>query len=304
MPNLRGGQKLIAPKQQMTIFSDKSFSQKLERTEARTSADFVETRARLLPESGAEWIEVAGVYAMFDGIESPSTQTFGLGVFDEIGDAEMDAIEAFFRKHDAPVFHEVSPLADAAIVTLLNERGYQPIELTSVMYQPINGAKSVDLPTNPQIKTRIITKDEVNLWAQTSANGWRSELEELADFLFGFAQIGAQCASAFPFIAELDGKPISTGTLFIYDDVAFLAGASTVPEGRKRGAQNALLTARLRYAAEQGCTIAMMGASPGSSSQRNAQKNGFLIAYTRTKWQLKNSLSLLEAASFAAKEKL
>jgi len=271
----------------MTIFSDKFFSQKLERTEARTNADFVETRAKLSPTSGAEWIEVAGAYAMFDGIESPCTQTFGLGVFDEITATEMETIEAFFKKHDAPVFHEVSPLADAVIIALLNERGYQPVELTSVMYQPIDGAVAINTPTNPQIETRIITKDEVDVWAQTSANGWSSEMEGLADFMFEFGQISAQCAGAFPFLAELDGKPISTGMLFIYDDVAFLAGASTVPEGRKKGAQNALLAARLRYAAGQGCIVAMMGASPGSSSQRNAEKNGFRIAYTRTKWQLK-----------------
>jgi hypothetical protein len=111
-------------------------------------------------------------------------------------------------------------------------------------------------------------------------------MEGLADFMFQFGQIGAQCPNAFPFIAELDGKPISTGTLFVYEDVAFLAGASTVPGERKKGAQNALLAARLRYAAERGCKIAMMGASPGSQSQMNAEKNGFRIAYTRTKWQL------------------
>jgi hypothetical protein len=29
----------------------------------------------------------------------------------------------------------------------------------------------------------------------------------------------------------------------------------------------------------------MMGALPGSNSQRNAERNGFQIAYTRTKWQ-------------------
>ena len=76
--------------------------------------------------------------------------------------------------------------------------------------------------------------------------------------------------------------------LFIYEDVAILAGASTIPEGRRQGAQLALLDARLNYAAEHGCKIAIMGASPGSQSQRNAEKNGFHIAYTRTKWQLKN----------------
>jgi len=65
-----------------------------------------------------------------------------------------------------------------------------------------------------------------------------------------------------------------------------LAGASTVPEGRRQGAQLALLDARLRHAAAHGCDLAMMCAAPGSASQRNAERNGFRIAYTRTKWQL------------------
>lgn len=269
------------------IYSDKNLSQKLERTEARSNADFVEAHARMFPESGAEWTEVGGVYAMFDGVESPLTQTFGLGIFDEITGAEMERIEAFFKKHNAPVFHEVSPLAGLALVELLNERGYQPIELSSVMYRPLDSKAAPDLRINPQIKTRIIKKGEEHLWAQTSANGWKTEGEGLADFMFQFGQICAATDGGVPFLAELAGEPISAGMLYIYDDVAVLAGASTVPEGRRQGAQNALLDARLRFAAEQGCTIASMGALPGSQSQRNAEKNGFRIAYTRTKWHLK-----------------
>ncbi|HYO16464.1 MAG TPA: hypothetical protein VE685_24980 [Thermoanaerobaculia bacterium] len=34
------------------------------------------------------------------------------------------------------------------------------------------------------------------------------------------------------------------------------------------------------------CDLAMMCAHPGSASQRNAERHGFRIAYTRTKWQL------------------
>ena len=34
---------------------------------------------RLHPESGATWIECAGAYAVFDGVNSPVTQSFGLG---------------------------------------------------------------------------------------------------------------------------------------------------------------------------------------------------------------------------------
>jgi hypothetical protein len=269
------------------IFSDRILSQKLERSEARANAAFVEARAKFSPETGAEWIEIAGAYAMFDGVESPITQTFGLGVFDEITDKELDEIEAFFRQHGAPVFYEVSPLADASLIVLLNERGYQPIELTSVLYQEIETENRLGLPINPEIKTRIIEAGEEEIWAQTSADGWATEAENLSEFMLNFGRISADCEGGFPFIAELEGKPISTGMLFIYDDVAILAGASTIPEGRRKGAQNALLDARLKFAKVQGCRVAMMGALPGSGSQRNAEKNGFRIAYTRTKWQLK-----------------
>ena len=40
-----------------------------------------------------------------------------------------------------------------------------------------------------------------------------------------------------------------------------------------------------RYAAEHGCDLAMMVAEAGSESQRNAERQGFRIAYTRMKWR-------------------
>ena len=52
------------------------------------------------------------------------------------------------------------------------------------------------------------------------------------------------------------------------------------------GAQAALLDTRLAYAASVGCELAMMGALPGSASQRNGERQGFRIAYTRIKWRL------------------
>lgn len=268
------------------IFSDLQLSQKLERTEASANAAFVESRAEISPESSAEWIEVAGAYAMFDGVESPLTQTFGLGLFEKITNAELDKIEAFFKKHEAPVFHEVSPLAGLDLVALLNERNYQPIELTSVMFQSLETENKHNLPLNPNIKTRIIEKGEEELWARTSATGWASEAQELADFMFNFGQISANCQGGFPFLAELEDKPISAGMLFVFNEVALFGGASTIPLGRRQGGQSALLEARLNFAREKGCKIAMMCAFPGSQSQRNAEKNGFRIAYTRTKWQL------------------
>lgn len=265
------------------VIVDKQLSQRLERTEARANADFVDTRRRLSPEFGAAWKEVGGAYAMYDGAESPLTQTFGLGIFEDITAEHLDEIEAFYREHDAPVFHEISPMIDASHMELLSSRGYRPIELTSVMYREL-GVDIVKRERYAELKTRVITPEEVELWARTSAEAWATEHEALGEFMFNFGAISAQCAGSYPYIAELAGRPIATGMLFIYDDICMFAGASTVPDGRNLGAQTALLEDRLALAAAQGCRVAIMGASPGSQSQRNAQKNQFQIAYTRTKW--------------------
>lgn len=267
------------------IFSDTSLARRLERTEARSNASFVEARARAFPEIGAEWIDVCGAYAMFDGNESPLTQTFGLGLFDPVSANDLERIEKFFQERGAPVFHEVSPLADPAIFPLLNKRGYQPCEFTTVLYRSIERGATFTKLRNDKIQVRLTTPAEVELWAQTSSRGW-SEFPELAEFMLRFGKVVAQRTDGLAFIAELAGKSIATGAMSIYDDVALLAGASTIPEGRKQGAQLALLDSRLRYAAEHGCTIATMGALPGSASQRNAERQGFRIAYTRTKWEL------------------
>ena len=117
------------------LFVDLALSRKLERAEGRGGAGFVETRLRLAPDCGAAWTETAGAFVMYDGAKSSVTQTFGLGLFQSVTPADMDAIETFYRERGAPVFHEVSPLADPALLPLLGERGYHPVELTSVMFR-------------------------------------------------------------------------------------------------------------------------------------------------------------------------
>jgi GNAT superfamily N-acetyltransferase len=74
--------------------------------------------------------------------------------------------------------------------------------------------------------------------------------------------------------------------LCLHDGVALFSGSATLPTMRRRGLQTALLEARLRYAHEHGCDLAMMVAEAGSQSQRNAERRGFQVAYTRTKWRL------------------
>ncbi len=265
-------------------FSDLTLARRLEKAEALASVDFVNGRVRAFPDRGAEWTQFAGTYAMFDGPRSPVTQTFALGMFQPVTSADLNELETFFLNRGAEVFHEVCPLADSTALALLNERGYQPVEFTSVLYRPIRVDVCLSTVHNQLIKVRRTGSDEHELWARTAAEGW-NEFGEFTDFMHELGVMNAK-RSSLSFLAELDGKAIATGAMSICDGVALLAGASTIPEGRRQGAQLALLEFRLRHAAEQGCDIALMGALPGSASQRNAERNGFRIAYTRTKWHL------------------
>lgn len=290
------------------LFSDRSLARRLERTEARGNANYVETRARLFPDSGAGWIEVAGAYAMYDGVASPVTQTFGLGLEQKVTSADMEVLERFFQERGAPVFHEVSPLADLALLALLNERGYQPMEFSNVMFRPIRRDVCLTATRNMGIRVQLVQEDEHELWVQTGTKGW-SEFSEFADQLPELMRVSANTPSTRCFLAELDRRAIAAGALSIGEGVALLAGASTIPEARKQGAQLALLESRLRYCAEAGCDLAMMCAQPGSASQRNAERHGFRIAYTRIKWRLarrgekQQPLAPTAAASFCRRDR-
>lgn len=271
-------------------FADLDLARRLEHAEGRGNVAFVEARAKAEPDTGATWTMVGGAFAMFDGVGSPCTQTFGLGIADAIGPTELDTLEAFFFSRGASVCHEVSPLAGVELFALLASRGYKPVELSTVLFRPLDAGEPASGATreralDPRVTVRQVSIDEAAMFAAVSARGW-SESAEVRGFIEGFARIIVAKRDGPCFVAEIDGTPIATGAMSMWQGVALLAGASTVPEGRRQGAQLALLDTRLRFAASQGCDLAMMCTVPGSTSQRNAERNGFRIAYTRTKWQL------------------
>jgi GNAT superfamily N-acetyltransferase len=220
---------------------------------------------------------------VFDGAESPATQTFGLGMFEELTAETLNIIERFYLDRGAPVFHEVSPLAGVAALDLLCARNYRPIEISSVLYRAVTNT-TVQEHTN--VRVRVTGPHEAALWAQVNAQGWSHEHPELADFILESGALASAREQSVCFLGELDGEPGAAGTLCIDEGVALFGGAATVPQFRRRGLQGALLEARMRYAADHGCDLAMMVAEAGSNSQRNAERKGFQIAYTRTKWRL------------------
>lgn len=261
---------------------DIALARRLERAEAMANAASVDSRRVRQPEVRAEWTEVAGLYAMFDGPDSPLTQTFGIGVFDSFLEPEFDRVEAFFTDRGVPTFHEVSSFADPATMSLLAARGYSPIEASVVLVRPIS---SEDVAPSGPIIVRPIDASETELWSRTSAQGWSADAPELGPFLESLGAIVSNARGVTCFLAELEGAPVAAAALNLNNGIALLAGASTIPSARRQGAQLALFQTRLAFAAERGIDLAMVVTAPGTASQRNAERRGFRPVYTRAKWQ-------------------
>jgi hypothetical protein len=86
------------------------------------------------------------------------------------------------------------------------------------------------------------------------------------------------------YLAKVDGVIAGGGALFVRHGIAGLFGASTLVEFRRRGVQRELIRARMDVARAARCEIALTFARPGSISERNLLRNGFAVAYTRTKF--------------------
>lgn len=266
------------------LFADLKLARRLETTDALAGVEFARAWARLNSFAGDVTLPVAGGHAGFGGVDSPLTQAFGLGLNGPVTESDMAGMEEFYQAHGAPVNIETCPLADPSLLKLLNERGYRPIEYSNVSVRELSDRDSQAWP-DPTSKVHVRTpaEDEAESYSLVVAKSFFESTEISPEFLSIFTSC-FHAAGAFFFLAEVDGVPAGGGMMSIHQGVASLGGAGTLPEFRNRGVQKALLLARVAMAADLDCDLAMVAANPGSGSQRNVERLGFRVVYTRTKF--------------------
>jgi GNAT superfamily N-acetyltransferase len=88
------------------------------------------------------------------------------------------------------------------------------------------------------------------------------------------------------FFAVDAGTPVATAALYAAGDGGWLGFAATLPSHRQRGAQNALLAARIDRARELGLTMLVASTSAGGSgdSYRNIKRAGFHLVRLQPSW--------------------
>lgn len=173
------------------IALDIALARRLEAAEGFAGAQFALARLSVLPEEGSEATRLAGADVVFDGADSPITQTFGLGMFEPATGQALDDIEGYFFTRGAPTQHEVCPLVGVATLDLLCARGYRPIEISNVLCQPVP-----PLPPAMPGNVRVIQPEEARIWTEVNTRGWCHDQVRPGDDGGGAGfRVAPQCAA-------------------------------------------------------------------------------------------------------------
>ncbi|MBP7146420.1 MAG: GNAT family N-acetyltransferase [Acidobacteria bacterium] len=231
-------------------------------------------------------LPLAGGIAAWASAGSPLNKVAGLGFGGVPSAGDLDAVERAFAARATPVQVELANLAEPALATLLSDRGYRLVGFENVL-----GTRLPRPPAPPVggVSVSRIAPDELPTWLDTviagfaapDTQGVASHEEFPREVLERAVGDLARDPAYTSYLARLQGEIAGGAAVHVFDGVAQLAGAATLPRYRRRGVQTALLAARLADVAAAGCEIAVITTQPGSKSQQNAQKQGFHLLYTR-----------------------
>jgi GNAT superfamily N-acetyltransferase len=227
--------------------------------------------------SGLPTLRIAGgICCAIPGLDSPMlNRATALGVEREPTDTELDEIEAFFGAAGVRYYVSVPPAARGELEPRLRERGFTD------GYAWMKFSRGVDpVPARETPLSVEQTRDEA-----TFSRILASAFDLAPDTPINWGAV-ADLPGWSLFLACDGGEPVATAALLVQEGVGWLGAAGTLAEQRGKGAQAALIAARIERARELGADTVVTETGEQlpdrqNKSYRNILRAGFAEAYLR-----------------------
>ncbi|WP_224247507.1 GNAT family N-acetyltransferase [Hyalangium gracile] len=233
-------------------------------------------------------VPVAGGWMVFDTPGSPVNKVCGLGFHGVPTDAELDRMITFFTERGAEPKVELCPFVPRALMEGLGKRGFVLQEFENVLIRDLQRTGEIRslLPWGWPVGVSIEKVDPTNPtlvddYIRVAFSGFFPEGMELSEGLMDFGRRFAKARGYDLYVARVNGEVVGAAGCESGNDVTLLFGASVKPAFRRRGIQQALMATRLERGRELGSRLAMINSGPGISTERNATRLGFGVAYSR-----------------------
>ena len=261
------------------LMSDIKLARRLEADEMLGLEECMRAAQQRQPQVGAARLAVADGLALFCGEGSPLSRTVGLGMRRPIEPGHLRQVHEFYAARGSPAQFDLCPLADESLWDAAAREGYHIKEFENVWMRPVGEPLQLEREARG-VRVLEIGPEDAGLWADVVDRGF-NEGRMPASMTERIGLILPYVANTRCFLAYAGESPAGGGALSVHGSTAALFSAATLPEFRRSGVQSALLEARLAAAAASGCDLAQVHTAPGSASQRNVERFGFRLAYTK-----------------------
>lgn len=216
-------------------------------------------------------------------------RTIGLGCDEPLDRRRLAEVREFYRAEGrTPWFVEWSPSAQSTEPTLLESLGGERRSEQAKLFAALGD-------------TRPVSGDSA-LEVVTVSPEARASFRDLVAPLLGIPEAGRAGIVApvgqrgwHYYLAYSEGTAIAGGAMFSDGQGAWFGLSATMPTHRNRGAQTALLSARIRQARDLGCEWVSAETHPTSApanpSLRNMARAGMHVLYHRPFYRFDDSSS-------------
>ena len=271
------------------MFASIELASRIDRAEARLSESIARGVVADDPYADVFVEEIGGGFAVYTGPASPMNKMIGVGFQGVPEEARLLEIEEMYRVREAPLQAEVSTLSEPTFAATLTHRGYILQNFENVLGRPMTSA---DANISPDPALDVHTMDgaeDAQAWLDAAITGFQhadpqgvqAEALPPRDLLERALRPYMTVPGFRRYCAYIGGELAGVASLRVDDGLAQLCGAATLPAFRRRGVQTMLLRRRLADAFLEGCELALMMTQPGSRSQQNGYRQGFLLLYSR-----------------------
>lgn len=262
-------------------FVDIEMARRLEAAEDVPQVEIARVLQRTHPEIGADILEIAGGHAVFAGANSPVGRAIGLGLDGPVTAAVLDEVEGFYRKHNVAAQVDITPVTSGSLLELLKIRGYVMTELNNVMARKLEPHERFD-ENEAGLEFCACAPEDRALWAKTMLQGFFAG-DSVPVGWETFVEPMTEVPDSLATIVWSGERPVACcgGLISRRHRMVALGGTSTLPEFRRRGIQAAAIGRRLNRAVAAGCDLAVVVTQGNTTSQRNAERLGFTLAYSK-----------------------
>ena len=261
-------------------FVDKALARRFESGEEMPQVLYARVFQNTSPELGAAEEEICGGHMVFAGLGSPIGRATGVGLDRPFTAEDLKRVEEFYGAHQAPSQVDLCPMHEASVFEMFKERGYGIAELNNVLYRRLDAEERFPAPpAGCEIRRSLMEEADTAGAIVESAFFPDGAPQAYRGLVAPFYQM----ERALAFVASVEGRLVACGTGLVIPEhkVFALCGAGTLAEFRGRGLQTALLRTRMAAAVEAGCEYAVVVTQGGTISQRNAERLGFRVAYSK-----------------------